>query len=197
MTLTNNYVTYLTKIFHSTIFILNIHFWLFKFPASHLYNHILEGKYIVSKTLRDNIQSYFCGKKRAFCFVLFCFTPEKYIREFSRSNGLLRTEKQSYRKSHRSPFSRCWRRTCLEGTNSFTLLKIFMVWVCLTLKVEICFPFHCAEKRLFTPGHPRQPNCLFPELCHKHGYVCACSRGLSGWMGTWGRWLGSSGGKNM
>lgn len=52
-----------------------------------------------------------------------CFFPEKYIREFPGSNGLLRPENQSYRKSHWSPFCCSWRRTSLEGTDQLHVLQ--------------------------------------------------------------------------
>jgi hypothetical protein len=43
-------------------------------------------------------------------------------------------------------------------------------------EVEFYFcSFSCSEKRLFTPGESRKPQCPLPELCCEHGYVCSLS----------------------
>lgn len=59
-------------------------------------------------------------------FLFYCLHfSEKHIREFPRSNGLLRSEEQSDRQPHWSSFSCCGGRTRLEGTNNFIFLKWF------------------------------------------------------------------------
>lgn len=127
-----------------------------------------------------------------------CFFPEKYIRKFSSSNGLLRPEKQSYRKSHGSPFSRCWRRTRLEGTNSFTFFKIFMMCVCLTRKVKFVFPFLVQKKgclRLATHGSPTASS--QSSATNMGMSVPVHWDWMAGWKCMWVRGLSGCGGKCM
>lgn len=89
MTLTNNCVTYLNYFIAS----FPIQYVLVALFCVYLWNHILKWKCIASKELKGNFKGIFKVKKM-------CFFPEKYIREFPGSNGLLRPENKSYRKSH-------------------------------------------------------------------------------------------------
>lgn len=72
-------------------------------------------------------------------------------------------------------------------------LKTLTISVCFTQKVEMCFFFLYAEKSVLTPGHPQQPQVLFTEICHKHGYVCICT-GIA-WEGIQTQSLRGHGGK--